>query len=1038
MRQFKRQSAIFRLCAIACALLLPVVVLAQAAQETTAPATTPKQKPIDIAEIIVTGTRLPEPNLVSTSPVLTVDAEDIQISGRQDVSDILLLIPQNYSNSLGQDLGNRTSGLTTAGGVATADLRGLGPNRTLVLVNGRRLGIGSPNTSIAAPAPDLDQIPAPLVERVDVLTGGASAVYGSDAIAGVINFIMKRNFEGLEFDGGFGFNYADQQSSYMRNAARDFGATAPTGHTTDGQNLNASVLGGANTEDGRGNFTVYLGYNQQNPVPASHRDYGACQLNKDVDDNNAPTGTASCGGSGNSNWFQPRSGPNNGTIFSVSGTDFVDFGSVDTNPPAFFNSQPFINMSRDYKRYTAGILGHYDINDYVKPYLEFGFMNDQTLQDIAPTALFRDSNPLTADGNYLINCSNPLLSAQQRSTLCTPEQILDDTAVPGSANANVRIGRRNVEGDGRSSDYEHTNYRGVLGATGDFATAWSYDLYGQYYYTSFFNSNNQYFDFNRITNALQVTGTAANPVCVSGGTCVPYNIYSDGGVTSAQVDYLYANGTAYGTTSLSTFHVDVTGDLGEYGIKLPTASSGVAINVGYEQRLEQTQYQPDEAELSGLLSGFGGASVAVDQSIRVKELFSEMRVPLVTDKRGIANLDFNAGYRRSDYSTSGEVDTYEFGLQYAPVAGAVLRGSYQRAIRAPSIVELYNPPLVGQIQVGSDPCAPTLDDDNNVVAAAQSLQNCLNTVSAAQAAAFTAAYGNGGTTNTIPQGTAGQLSQLQGGSTELQPEEADTWSLGVTITPEIVENLTGSIDYYHIKLDKEITTLPAGPILNDCPRTGNPFFCSQLSRSPTTFGLTGASFESGGFIRQTTQNIGGTELDGIDLQVDYQLELPPAWGSLDFALAGSYQLHYKTTPYVGAHTYDCAGLFGLTCQTVNPDWHHIFRTTWRTVQDVDAYLTWRYIGSVKQDNNTFDPTLRFASYNGYDSLNRQIGSRSYFDLAATYHPLESVELRAGINNILDRAPPIITTEIISGGQANTYETYDMFGRQFFFGATMKF
>jgi len=195
------------------------------------PAAEPKDT---MDEVIVTGSRIASPNATSTSPVQVVTREDMQVSGKHDITDIISQMPQNFTNDLGQDLGNRTPGLTTAGGVATADLRGLGPNRTLVLVNGRRLGIGSPYTFIQSPAPDLDQIPAALVERVEVLTGGASATYGSDAIAGVINFIMKKNFEGVQVDASFGGNWHDNHSSYTQQAQVDAGGSPLTGESTDG------------------------------------------------------------------------------------------------------------------------------------------------------------------------------------------------------------------------------------------------------------------------------------------------------------------------------------------------------------------------------------------------------------------------------------------------------------------------------------------------------------------------------------------------------------------------------------------------------------------------------------------------------------------------------------------------------------------------------------------------------------------------------------------------------------------------------------
>ena len=279
-----------------CVLLLPGGPAGLSGSPPT-PTTTLTQK--EVEEIIVTGTRLPEPNMVAPSPTQVIGSEAIQISGKTDISDLLATMPQVSQNSLGQDLGNTTSGLTTAGGVATVDLRGLGPNRTLVLVNGRRLGIGSPNTAIASPAPDIDQIPTPLIERVDVLTGGASAVYGSDAIAGVVNFILKKNFEGFEIDADYGYNWDDNNYSNVQALNADFGVDPETGTVKDGDKFDMSLVAGANSADGRGNVTAFLGYHKQNAVPASHRDFGQCQLNKAFetdDDGNWIPGTPSSHG----------------------------------------------------------------------------------------------------------------------------------------------------------------------------------------------------------------------------------------------------------------------------------------------------------------------------------------------------------------------------------------------------------------------------------------------------------------------------------------------------------------------------------------------------------------------------------------------------------------------------------------------------------------------------------------------------------------------------------------------------------------------
>ncbi len=973
-------------------------------------------------EVVVTGSRIPAPNLESTSPIQVVTSEEIALGGRMDISDVINQLPQNFNNSLGQDLGNRTSGLTTAGGVATADLRGLGPNRTLVLVNGRRLGIGSPYTAIQQPAPDLDQIPTMLLERVDVVTGGASTVYGSDAIAGVVNFILKKNFEGFQVDYQVGQNWYQNDSKFVQQKMIESGASPLTGSSKDGKNQNIHIMAGTNFADGRGNVTAYFGYLQSDPVRSADRDFGGCQLVA-----NTALTDADCLGSSNSNQFRVS-----GTTvdYSVAGNNFVPFGSA-ASPPAFFNSQPFIYMARDDRRYNAGFLGHVDVNDFVKPYFEFGFMNDKSHQEIAPSALFKDSNPTDSiSNNYNVNCSNPFLSAQQQGILgCSSADIAADLADPGSVTRNVRIGRRNIEGGGRSSDYEHNNYRAVAGFKGDFGNAWSYDTYGQYYYVTFFNSNNKYLSFNNINNALLVTGTRTSPTCVSGAPCVPYNIFQDGGVTPDAVNYLSLAGTGHGTTTLRTIHGDITGDLGTYNIRSPLAEDGLGVNVGYEHRSEQLTFSPDAAEQSGDLSGFGGASVAIDRSYDVSEEFIEVRVPLAEHKTGIKDLLFDAGYRRSDYSTAGIIGTHKFELQYAPIEDLRFRSSFQRAIRAPSLIELFNPPLVGQIAIGLDPCAPTQGAGGALVAAAASLAQCANSgVTAAQ-------YQNG---FGIPQGTANQLSQLQGGNPNLAAETSNSYTIGVTITPTFLPNFTGSLDYYNIKLKGAISAFPANVIIANCLATADPTFCSQIVRQPGTGALTGASVASGGYIVQTAKNIAAAQVAGIDVQANYKWAFSEKWGSLSFAMNGAYLDKSVTTQGPGVASYNCAGLFGAVCQTVNPKWHHLFRTSWQTPWNVLLSANWRYFSSVSLDQNSDNPTLHFATFGARDEFNAKIGSYSYLDLAGTWQVKSGLQFRAGINNALDKAPPVITSEITSGGAANTYETYDSLGRQWFAAFTAKF
>ena len=563
---------------------------------------------------------------------------------------------------------------------------------------------------------------------------------------------------------------------------------------------------------------------------------------------------------------------------------------------------------------------------------------------------------------------------------------------------------------------------------GDFADAWSYDAYGQYYYVNFNSVQNKFLSYAKIDNALLVTGTKANAQCLSGSPCVPWNIFSDGGVTQDALDSLYLLGTAQGSNSLRTLHADITGDFGKYGIKLPTARDGIGINFGWEHRKETVQYTPDDATNSGQLSGAGGTQEPLDNSISVSEEFVELRVPLAQDLPFAKDVIAGSGFRHSNYSVSGGVNTYKFDLQWAPIPDIRFRGSYNRAIRAPSVSELFDRQNIGLIAFGNDPCAAP---------ATNTLQQCLNTVTAAQAAAFKAAYGNGTTTDIIPQAIAGQLAQVGGGNPKLQPEKAKSYTVGVLFAPTAIPNLTGSVDFWQIRIDGEVCTYPANLLVTNCLQTGNPVYCAQVVRTSTDFSLQGATVAGGGYIVQTNQNIAAALSSGIDLQTSYKLNLN-GLGSLQWLLNGSYLIHSSTTPIPAGGSYNCAGLYGSTCG-VSSRWRHNLRTTWQMPLNVDASLVWRFIAKVGQDNNDPNPLLYQTTYGALDLAQTHLPNVSYFDLTGAWHVSKNFDLRGGINNILDKDPPIVTNPTLQGGGfPNTFGAYDILGRQLYLAFTAKF
>jgi outer membrane receptor protein involved in Fe transport len=431
------------------------------------------------------------------------------------------------------------------------------------------------------------------------------------------------------------------------------------------------------------------------------------------------------------------------------------------------------------------------------------------------------------------------------------------------------------------------------------------------------------------------------------------------------------------------------------------------------------------------LAGYGGAAVALDKSVSVNEGFVEVRLPLAQDQPLTRDLTIGGGYRYSVYTTAGSANTYRLDLQYAPVADLRLRASYNRVVRAPNLIELYTPVTYGPagFAVTTDPCAPT---NGGATHAAASLGACLHTgVTAAQ-------YGNGigpafGGTSQITQ-CVGVCGALFGGNTQLAPETANTWSLGLTLTPTASPALTGSVDYFHIDLKGAIGTVPAWVTLQQCLAIGDPSWCSQIVRTRAGV-LSGANVAGGGYIRETNVNTGATLVSGIDLQVNYWRPLAGRWGALTASLIGTWLQRNSSTPYRSAPSYDCAGLFGNTClnSSVNPTWRHNLRVTWETPWNAQLSAQWRFIGKTGFDNNSSQSLLQNQEEGFFDPVLTHIPNYSYLDLAATWAVTRYVQVHAGVNNVFDKDPPFIPTDVTSPASINTYPTYDILGRYIYIG-----
>jgi len=970
-------------------------------------------------EVVVTGSRLPSPNLEGITPVTTVTNEEIKAAGVTRIEDLLNNLPQVVADFGG----NLSNGAT---GAATVNLRGLGAQRTLVLVNSRRLMPGDPTQNGNA-TPDLNQIPAALIDRIDVLTGGASAVYGADAVAGVVNFIMNDHFEGVKIDANYSFNQHSQHNDEIQGllAARNF--AQPASNVRDGYAKDVTVIVGGNFADDRGNVTAYVGYRNLSALTQAQRDFSACSLGSGAKFTCAGSSTSALGR------FFGNDGEDgvfgNGGDYTI-GPNRTFIASTSANR---FNFAPFNYYQRADERYTAGLFGHLDMNDHARVYTEFMFMDDRTIGQVAPSGAFLGSgnavDPATGgvDGNWTVNCNNPLLSAQQRSIICVPAGIDADgnpfpSTIDAAGNTQVSFGRRNVEGGPRFDDLGHTAYRAVLGLKGEFAKGWTYDVYGLFGTTRLSENFNNDVSVFKLSNALQVVTDPAtgNIVCKANANganaapgCVPYDIWSLGGVTPAAVAYIAEPGLTQGATTERVVSGSVTGDLGQHGVKTPWAADGLVINVGSEYRQEKSELIVDEAFRTGDLAGQGAPTLPLSAQFHLWEGFTEARMPIIQDARFAKTLSVEAGYRYSDYSLGFNTNTYKFGVDWAPVSDVRLRSSYQRAVRAPNIQELYLPAKV-QLDGSTDPCAGPTPTPT-------AAQCAFSGVTAAQ-------YGH------IVENGAGQYNGLTGGNANLVPEISDTFAFGLAFTPGFLPGFTATIDYFDIKVKKVIGPYGADFIVNTCVNTGNPLYCGFVHRSPSNGSLwIGPS----GYIEDKNFNLGSLATKGVDLTLDYHLDAG-GLGRMDFSLFGTYVKDFITEPAPGELKYDCAGLYGATCGVPTPKWRHKFRTTWTTpLEGLSASLQWRHISAVRLDTTSSNPQLKGTVL----LTDRELGSREYIDLSGAYMFAKNYTFRLGINNILDKDPPLLGSTNLPGvfGSGNTFpQVYDTLGRFIFMNLTMNF
>ena len=964
--------------ALAAALLGAAFAASAAAQEAqqSQPAQPSSGEPATLDTLTVTGSRLIRQDLNAPSPTTVVTREDIQMSGSATIENTLNEFPQLAAGN--------TSSVNNGGGsgVLTANLRGLGASRTLTLVNGRRFMPANSDGVV-----DLASIPDALIENVEIITGGASAVYGSDAIAGAVNFILRQDFEGLE-------------------AAYTHGATAEG----DGAYDKADVTIGGNFADGRGNAVFSISRTERDPVLQADRSFSQVPLDT-VAGELVPGGSGSVPGT--------RIGLSGAQLASLVGVDLSPAGECSAitgvrfgeggvalpycSPQDAYNYADLNYLQRPLERTQVTALGRFRLTDTVEAYGEAYYANNRNGYQQAPDS-FTPVTPGAPSSTLLVPnyATNPVLLPAVRQFFADNAQIFDPDG-DGVAQI-VGAGRRADELGPRFYTYERASWNVIGGLRGEFELGdghwWRWDAFYQEQRTRTDITNNNQINQARLSQALDATIDANGQlVCVNPGSgCVPASIFGLGSISSDAAAFLTPQRASYETFDRTVGGASMSGTL----FDLPAGA--VSLAFGAEYRKDEYAFQPSPMDVSGDYGAVSQSPMAGEYTVR--ELFAEFRVPLLSGARFAHELALEGAARYSDYSTIGGVNTWKLGAEWAPADWLRLRSAYNVAIRAPSLNELYAPQTRG-FTAGVDPCTAAA----NPTPAQQQL--CIaQGVPAADLPNFT-------------QGSVG-FERTTGGNPDLAEEQSKTFTVGAVFSIPAVEGLNFAVDYFEVEVEDAITSITANQMLADCFTRLDPnsASCQSIVRLPN------GQIDD---VRSILQNIGLLKASGLDVQADYRFALPDAWaigGGAEVSLTALASWLFERSMQVIADQgeLDCAGYMGGGCgggtgNFMIPDFKFNLTAGYRK-GPLSLRLQSRMIGEFELTPGTTAAVERSPR-------------AWYFDANASYDINEHLQVFAGIDNIADRQPPILGTAL--AGDANTdVSLYDVLGRRYFFGARVRF
>ena len=915
--------------------------------------------------------------MTAPSPLSVVSSEQIAESGTVTIDSILNEMPQimpgwtNSSNFPGT-------------GTATVDLRGLGARRTLVLVNGKRF---IPTTGDGVV--DITGIPTALVDRVEVMTGGASAVYGSDAIAGVVNFILDNQYEGFELGGSY-------------DLTTDYG---------DGDIYSINAKFGASSADGMGNITVFADYTSRSAIIQGDRPYTEFALDDGVVDGVPTLVPGGSSSTESSRMFLDRSAIPANIANNLHGRpNSITFDNGEplawNDPEDRYNYAPPSYLQVPQERFQTHLFATREVNQRVNLSLEATYMHQESDTQFAP----QPRSVRSRDRVDLHFADNPFLSDATKAIMAASESITDARLGLPTGDGISRIswlGHRVSSNGPRRDNRRFDVWRALFSVDGEINPDWEYEVY-----YSRGSSSNAHRVANRINvdkwkqavNAVTdpVTG---QPVCLDqSGGCQPVNIWGKDLISDEAIDYVRTAQNFWDIYEQETAGLTFVGDLPD-NTSFEAGPIGVAY--GVEWRAESFRSEPDSNAMIG-----DANRLPTDGEYDVSEAFAEINIPLLANSPAADYLAVNAAVRLADYSTVGDVSTWKYGFEWSPsfVDGLRFRGGQQRSIRAPNVVELFAPEEGAGLTIYQDPC----DEESGL------LKN-------AEQQAFCSSWG-------APTGFVqvnGTVSGLRNSNANLDPEVADTWTAGFVYQPVALSNNEFAITADYFKIDISDAVAPFGGGIDNnitsCFFSLNlsSEFCSNVNRDVT------GNIDP---INSQLTNVSLKNVSGVDLQMDVAFDPGSMPGRMNVFFLSTYQFDngFKATellPFI-----ECAGKFGVPCGgeiagTASARLQTNTRFTWRN-GPYQVALNWRWIEGMTDARIERVAAFGLPTQPIIDNIPADAISTpdyNYVDISGVWQINDTVTLRLGFDNVFAKEPPLMGDAQI---QSNTEPgTYDVLGRR---------